>query len=76
MNKEYKSTSLHVSSYLIAKGFKLARTEKATCKTTFVFKFDPLLESATGSFFDNESIPVLDFINAQKNLKTRLYEGL
>lgn len=71
----YSCSDIEIASTLVAKGYILASIEKISeTKATFIFKKERGIESVVDGFWTN-SIEVypLEFANARKNLKSRIY---
>ncbi len=73
--KYYSCSDIEIASTLVSKGYILASIEKISeTKATFIFKKKEGIESVVDGFWTN-SIQVypLEFANARKNLKSRIY---
>ena len=71
----YYCTDIEIAATLVAKGFQLASIDKMSeVKATFIFRKERGIESVVDGFWTN-SIEVypLEFANARKNLKSRIY---
>jgi len=71
-----KTTDLNIASYLVAKGYDLKTIEKLNDKQSqFVFVED-IGKDIMDSYYDNDTIGVLDFTRANKELKIRLHNNV
>lgn len=71
----YYCTDIEIASTLVAKGFELASIDKISeTKATFIFRKERGIDAMVDGFWTN-SIEVypLEFANARKNLKSRIY---
>lgn len=74
--REYHySTDIDVASTLICKGYTLVDiTPVSGTKVTFIFNNHPTISEAEGGFWSNRiEVKPLEFSNARKNLKSRIY---
>lgn len=76
-NKLYKSDSLHLSAFLVAKGCELIRVEPLPSdnrKRLFCFTENSKLQSFLDDYFSLRAlIRPQDFANAQRTLKSIIY---
>jgi hypothetical protein len=71
MDKNYKTKDFYIASYLKAKGFKLAGSERKGNKVYFSFENGPEASNAVSRLFKrNETVIALEFITAFKNIKS------
>lgn len=83
-NKQYKTKDIYLSAFLLAKAFHLDNLEPQA-EGKFIFVFEVLdeakdkLEKMVNSFYNRETVTngvaveLLDYIVAQKQLKSRIY---
>ena len=71
----YYSNDIDVASALVCKGYALADIVPLNNnKATFVFKNHPAILDAVDGFWSNRiEVRPLEFANARKNLKSRIY---
>lgn len=71
----YYSNDIDVASALICKGYTLADVVPLSyLKATFVFNNHPAILEAVDGFWSNRiEVRPLEFANARKNLKSRVY---
>lgn len=68
-------TDIEIAATLVAKGFTLASIEKISeTKATFIFRKDRGIDDVVDGFWSNRiEVHPLEFANARKNLKSRIY---
>ncbi len=71
----YYSNDIDVAATLVCKGYTLEDVVIASHKkATFVFKTHPAITDAVDGFWSNRiEVHPLEFANARKNLKSRIY---
>lgn len=71
----YHCTDIEIAATLVAKGFFLASINKISeTKATFIFRKEANIQAAVDAFWSNKiEVYPLDFANARKNLKSRIY---
>jgi hypothetical protein len=71
----YYSSDIDVASVLVCKGYALVGVMPVNdIKATFVFKNHPAIPDAVDGFWSNRiEVHPLEFANARKNLKSRVY---
>jgi uncharacterized protein YdaT len=71
----YYTNDIDVASALICKGYTLEDIVPVShIKATFVFKNHPAIADAVDGFWSNRiEVRPLEFSNARKNLKSRIY---
>lgn len=71
----YYSNDIDVASMLVCKGYTLEDIVTVSHKkATFIFKNHPAIKDAVDGFWSNRlEVHPLEFANARKNLKSRIY---
>ena len=71
----YYSNDIDVASTLVCKGYTLEDVVNSTSnKATFIFRNHPAIKDAVDGFWSNRiEVHPLEFANARKNLKSRIY---
>lgn len=71
----YYTNDIDVASMLVCKGYNLKDVVAISHnKATFVFKNHPAINDAVDGFWSNRiEVHPLEFSNARKNLKSRIY---
>jgi hypothetical protein len=71
----YHCTDIEIAATLVSKGFQLASINKTSeTKATFIFRKEVNIEAVVDAFWSNKvEVYPLDFANARKNLKSRIY---
>lgn len=71
----YHCTDIEIAATLVAKGYQLASINKISeTKATFIFRKEPNIKAAVDAFWSNKiEVHPLEFANARKNLKSRIY---
>ncbi len=71
----YYSSDIDVASTLVCKGYELVDVVPVNpTKATFAFKNHPAILDAVDGFWSNRiEVRPLEFANARKNLKSRIY---
>lgn len=71
----YYQSDIDVASMLICKGYALEDIVSVSHKkVTFIFKNHPAIKDAVDGFWSNRiEVHPLEFANARKNLKSRVY---
>ena len=68
-------SDIEIAATLVAKGFTLASIDKISeTKATFIFRKERDIEDVVDGFWSNRiEVYPLEFANARKNLKSRIY---
>jgi hypothetical protein len=71
----YYCSDIEIAATLVSKGFQLASINKISeTKATFIFRKEANIEAVVDAFWSNKvEVYPLDFANARKNLKSRIY---
>lgn len=73
--KYHYTNDIDIASVLVCKGYTLEDIVPVShIKVTFVFKNHPAIDDAVDGFWSNRiEVRPLEFSNARKNLKSRIY---
>ena len=71
MNSDYKTSDLNLAAFLVVKGFNCF-IEKEGKKGYFIFDETDELKETKSEYYGNSEIPVLDYKNALRDLKSRV----
>lgn len=69
------TSEFHLASYLLSKNCKLIRLDRTNPKR-IRFIFTNVSQVLIDSFWANEQVRVADFINAQRELKQRIFADI
>jgi len=74
-NKEFETSSLAMSAFMMAHGLKLQRTRKEGSKVVFIFLATESQRKLSTDFFNNEPVPGLDFWDYIRRIKSIIHES-
>ncbi|MGA2433935.1 MAG: DUF5659 domain-containing protein [Bryobacteraceae bacterium] len=72
MNNKYETTDLYLSTFLSCKGYECEVTSRERGQCAFKFISDDNLKQAISDYYNNASIPVLDFKNKLRDKKSEI----
>jgi hypothetical protein len=72
MNDIYSTTDLYLAVFLACKGYEGSTSKKNGGQCIFKFNNDENLESVVNSYYNNETVNVLDFKNKLRDKKSEI----